>query len=76
MVGKNESGRYELVPVVDSSDKKKQSSSPKESIELKEGIKFTGPIKSIKNQCMYIQVPSAQKKNQYTCIGRLHMIEC
>ena len=77
VVGKNESGLYELVPFAKSSDiKKKSSSSPKESIELKEGIKFNGQIKSIKNQCMYIQVPGAQEKNQYACIGRLHMIEC
>ena len=29
-----------------------------------------GQIKSIKNSCMYIQVPSAKG------IGRLHMVEC
>lgn len=77
VVGKNENGLYELVPFANSSDiKKKQSSSSTDGIELKEGIKFNGQIKSIKNQCMYIQVPSAQKNNRFTCIGRLHMIEC
>jgi len=53
--------------------KKKGSSQP---IELKEGVKFSGQIMSIKNQQMYVQIPSASKTKGVMSIGRLHLVEC
>lgn len=58
---------YQLIPSPKIVEKKKSSN---HNFELKEGIKFMGQIKSIKNSCMYIQVPQAKG------IGRLHMVEC
>jgi ribosomal protein S1 len=71
VVKKNSHGFYELIPAASSEAKK---SSKRESIELKEGIRFNGQIKSIKHQCLYISIASEKKSN--SSIGRLHMTEC
>lgn len=60
VVNKNSHGFYELVPAPSAETKK---SSKRESIELTEGTRFNGQIKSIKNQCLYVSVPSANKNN-------------
>jgi len=31
---------------------------------------------SIKNQCLYVSVPSAKNGKMFSNIGRLHMTEC
>jgi hypothetical protein len=41
-----------------------------------EGNRFNGQIMSIKNQCLYISIPTEKKNNQFSSIGRLHMTEC
>lgn len=74
VISKHSSGFYELVPTPQATKGKKTSNN--EKIDVKEGVKFNGQIKSIKNQCVYVQIPSAQEKGgQRMCIGRLHMIE-
>ena len=73
VVTKNSMGFYELVPAVQADAKK---SAKRERVELTEGTKFNGMIKSIKNQCMYVSVPSAQKGKMFSNIGRLHITEC
>ena len=57
VVKKNTHGFYELVHVAAAAEGKK--SKTRESVELKEGIRFNGQIKSIKHQCLYIAIPSA-----------------
>jgi len=72
VVKKNSHGFYELIPAASAESKK---TSKREDVELKEGIRFNGQIKSIKHQCLYVSIPSANKKS-FSSIGRLHMTEC
>jgi ribosomal protein S1 len=70
-----EGGFYELIQVPKETKKKRGDGSGTLS-ELKPGIKVNGQIKSIKAQCIYVQLPKSQENPKQVQIGRLHMIEC
>jgi len=65
-------GFYELTRIVKEEPKKRTAN----TIELKEGTKFMGQIKSIKQQWLYVQLPKVGSSSKAVNIGRLHMIEC
>jgi ribosomal protein S1 len=60
-VKKSKGGFFELVKVDKDAEAPKKSSQNSTSLaELKEGIKLNGQIKSIKQQCIYVQLPKSQ----------------
>lgn len=71
----NEQGRFFELIQGQKEEKKKSAGSSGEIAELKEGVKFSGKIASIKAQAIYVQLPKTAGVKQ-VLIGRLHMIEC
>jgi len=57
---KQTNGVWELVKVQKETEKKATSAGAPKLSELKAGIRFTGQIKSIKQQCLYIQLPKSE----------------
>lgn len=75
LVTDNSSNLLQLIQSDKKDEKKPSKSKGLAAVELSEGIRFQGSIKSIKNQTMYVQVPTG-KASKEVVIGRLHMIEC